>query len=377
MTPAEAGASTPPARIGVVGASWRARYFLRIARDLPERFVITNLLVRSEDSAARAAGEWNLRATTSVDAFLLAGPYDFVIVAVPVDQVGDLLRTFASAGVPVLVETPPASSLEAMEQLYRDMAGAPVQVAEQYSFQPHHAARLSVARSGVLGVVTSARVSVAHGYHGVSLIRFALGVGFEPVEISGFRIADRVVSARGRDAWSDEYTEHDAPDTTALLQFPAASGVYEFNAEQYFSPIRARHITIRGSRGELRNDDVDYLTVPGFAAHERLVRDDTGRDGDLEAMFLRRISLRDHAHWSNRFESVRFNDDELAVAEVMSRMVRFARVGESFYSLADASHDQYLSLLIEKAVSTGSKTTSRPTAWTYEVSSCSKDRLHA
>lgn len=370
MIARETRAETSPVRIGVVGASWRAQYYFRIARALPEQFQVTGVLVRTAHSVEAVAAEWAIGATTSLEAFLHDGPYDFVVVAVPVEHAGDLVRAFASRNIPVLVETPPASSLEEMEQLYRDTAGAPVQVAEQYRFQPHHAARLSVARSGALGQITSAHVSVAHGYHGISLIRFALGVGFEPAQISGFEMVDRVVSARGRDDWNAQYTESDALNTMALFQFSDSSGVFEFSTEQYFSPIRARHITIRGSRGELRGDEVDYLTVPGFAAHERLAREETGRDGDLEASFLRRVTLRDTAHWSNRFAPARLNDDELAVAEVMHRMARFVRTGTAFYSIADASHDHYLGLLMNEAVATGHRLTSATTAWSHEASTC-------
>lgn len=372
MSAADPRVESAPTRIGVVGAQWRAQYFLRIARDLPERFDVQSVLVATEQSVSKVSARWGLAATTSLDDFLNAGPFDFVVVAVPVEQAGDLVRKLSLAGVPVLVETPPASSLDEMEELYRDTAGAPVQVAEQYRFQPHHAARLAVARTGILGTVTGAHISVAHGYHGVSLIRFALGAGFEPVRISGFRVTDRVVSARGRDAWNDEAVEYDTINTTALLQFPHAAGVLEFGVEQYFSPIRARHITIRGSRGELRNDEVSTLTLPGLAAHESLYRDETGRDGDLEGSFLRRIVLRDVVLWENRFAPARWNDDEIAVAETMHLMTRFARTGHEFYSLADASHDNYLSLLVERAVTTGLYVESAPTAWGAEVSICSE-----
>ncbi|MBC7590706.1 MAG: hypothetical protein H7226_06640, partial [Salinibacterium sp.] len=187
-----------------------------------------------------------------------------------------------------------------------------------------------------------------------------------------FEVVDHVVSARGRDAWATDYTETETPNTTALLQFSGSSGVFEFSIEQYFSPIRARHITIRGSRGELRNDEVDYLTEPGFAAHDRLVREETGRDGDLEGSFLRRISLRDTVHWSNGFAPARFSDDELAVAEVMERMAEFARRGAGFYSLADASHDHYLGMLMTEAVATGRTLTSAATAWSLESSACTQ-----
>ena len=64
--------------------------------------------------------------------------------------------------MPVLAETPPAPDLKGLIQLSKDLPGnARVQVAEQYPFQPLHAARLALARSGKLGEITQAQISVA------------------------------------------------------------------------------------------------------------------------------------------------------------------------------------------------------------------------
>lgn len=365
-----------PVRIGLIGAGWRSKYYLRIAQHLPERFTIARVLVRSESSAARVTNEWGVDAGASFDDFVRDAAFDYVVVSVPVDQAGDLIIRLADAGIPALTETPPASSLEQLCELYTRVGGAGVQVAEQYQFQPHHAARLAIARSGMIGGVSTAHVSVAHGYHGVSLIRMALGVGFEPVTISGFAVSDRVVSARGRDSWNDEYNEYDSVTTTAVLRFGESTAVFEFNVEQYFSPIRDRHITIRGTRGEIRNDAVNHLTVTGQSARERLYREVTGVDGDLEGSFLRRVSLRDTVYYENRFKPARLNDDELAVAEVMHRMAEYVSTGREFYGLADAAHDQYLSLLIDESVASGRPVASADPPWGSASSAASPSARH-
>ncbi len=80
-------------------------------------------------------------------------------------------------------------------------AGAPIQVAEQYQFQPLLAAQLAIASSGRPGTVRDATVSVAHGCHGVDLIRRFLGVGLEAVSIAAHRFASPIVAGRrNRDA---------------------------------------------------------------------------------------------------------------------------------------------------------------------------------
>lgn len=355
------------ASIGVVGASWRAQYYLRIASQLPERFTVRHVLARADSSAERVSESWGVGATTDTTRFLREGPYDYVVVATPREVAPELIQWLVASNVPVLAETPPAANLPALLELFGKVAGAPVQVAEQYPFQPEHAARLKVARSGILGSVTSARMSIAHGYHGVSMLRSALGVGFDRVTISAQAMTEHLVSARGRDGWNDDFVEVDALRTIAVLRFGDETselfGQLDFMGEQYFSPIRSRHISIQGSRGELVDDLVSYLNAPGGAVRESLHREATGLDGDLEGSFLRRIWLGRDVYFENRFVPARLNDDELAVAEVMHRMAEFVDTGMEFYGLADASHDHYLSLLVDQSAETRGDVTSSPMPW--------------
>jgi len=352
-----------PASVGLIGAGWRAEYFLRVARELPERFEITGVLVRSELSAALVRESWAVPVSTTFSDFLRGG-YDYVIVSTPAEAAAQLVVDLVAAGVPVLTETPPAMTVDALLALHERVGGAPVQVAEQYHLQPHHAARLRVAASGVIGEVTSTRVSAAHGYHGLSLARRALGSGFESVLISAQTVADRVVSARGREGWKHELAEVENPRTVALLRFESGgSAVFDFAEEQYFSPVRSRRFSIRGTRGEIDGDQVDYLLAPGRAVHARLERDSTGIDGDLDGSHLRGISLNETRVYENIFAPARLSDDELAVAELMHRMSGFVETGDDVYSLDEASHDQYLALLLQRAATTGSELRSAPMPW--------------
>lgn len=357
-------ATSNPARIGLIGASWRGQYYLRIAQHCPDLFTIARVLARTPASAERIGASYGVPAGTDITAFLRAGGYDYVVVSVPRDQCPDLIRAVVARGIPALAETPPAADVDGLVDLYRDLGSdAPVQVAEQYRFQPHHRARLAAAHSGLLGELTWTRMSIAHGYHGISMIRAALGLGFEPLTITAETTVDRVVNARGRDAWTDEFTMRDSIWTTARLTSSNKVGIYEFNGEQYVSPIRRRQLTIRGERGEIVNDEVAYLVEPGHAVSTRLVREQTGVDGDLEGSFLRSIKLGDRVLYRNAFAPARLSDDDLAVAECMARMHDFVRGGEPYYGLADACHDHYLSLLVDHAARAGGPVVTEPQPW--------------
>ncbi|MGN6126776.1 MAG: Gfo/Idh/MocA family oxidoreductase, partial [Humibacter sp.] len=99
-------ASIRPARIGVVGASWRAGYFYRVAAAVPSQFIVTGGLTRSSDSAERVTTEWGVPTTTDIEDFLARDAYDYVVVAVSPDAVPAVISDLANRGVPVLAEPP-------------------------------------------------------------------------------------------------------------------------------------------------------------------------------------------------------------------------------------------------------------------------------
>jgi hypothetical protein len=59
----------------------------------------------------------------------------------------------------------------------------------------------------------------------------------------------------------------------------------------------------------------------------------------------------------------RLFDDEIAIADCLLRMSAYVAGGPAFYSLAEASQDHYLSLLIHEAVTTGKPVRSTRQAW--------------
>ncbi len=361
--------ATNPATIGIVGAGWRAEYYMRVAALCPDLFRVTQVLTRSAASAARISADWKIPAGTELAVFLAHHTYDYVVVAVPPGSAPQIVKELVVAGVPVLAETPPANDLPALVALYATLGGgSPLQVAEQYQFQPQHWARLEVARAGLIGPVGSTRMSVAHGYHGTSMVRAALGVGFEPVEISAGVALDPVVHARDRGGWAATLNVRASTRTTARLAFGDKTGFYEFNDEQYFSPVRSRRLTINGEWGEIVDDSVNYLAGPGHVVRAMLVREQTGADGDLEGAFLRNISLGERILYQNPFAPARLSDDELAVAECMVRMHRFTQGGPPYYGLADACHDHYLSLLINESAQSGATLISEPQPWSEATS---------
>jgi hypothetical protein len=67
--------------------------------------------------------------------------------------------------------------------------------------------------------------------------------------------------------------------------------------------------------------------------------------------------------YANEFAPARLSDDEIAVATALEKMTAYAQGGPDFYSLAEASQDQYLDLLMQEALETGKQVESRSQEW--------------
>ncbi|WP_334072296.1 gfo/Idh/MocA family oxidoreductase [Paenibacillus sp. A14] len=264
----------------------------------------------------------------------------------------------------MLTETPPAESLEGLLRLYDRVGPAGrVQVAEQFIHQPMHAARLAVAHSGLLGGVSHVQVSAGHGYHGISLIRHLLGIGFEDAEIRGEQIVSPLIKGPNRHGLPPQELLTDSRQDLALLRFGGRTALYDFTYDQYFSRIRGQRVLIRGHRGEIEGREVRALRDYRTPLALELRRIDAGQDGALEGYFHEGVLCGAEWVYRNPFPGARLSDEEIAMAVCLRKMADYAQGGPSFYSLAEASQDQYLSLLMAEAIQTGRTVVSVRQPW--------------
>jgi len=356
---------TSPYRFAVVGAGWRTLFYLRVVAALAERFELTGVVTRSLERAEEVSAAWGVDAFPSLHALLEADRPDFVVLSVPRSVTVEWLEQLTDAGLPVLCETPPAPDLAGLhrvaELLARDIR---VQVAEQYQYQPLHAARLAVTDGGLIGDVSMASLAVCHDYHAFSLMRRHLRITDElaVIRASVFRSTVETgfeTSGPRRARGTVEETR-----TMGFVDFGGRFGVYDFAGEQYFSYIRSPRVGLRGSIGEIADHDVRRLSGLDEPVTQELRREQTGPEGDLGGYALRGISLGDRWVYRNPFPGARLSDDEIAIATSLEHMGRYAQGGPAFYGLADASQDHYLSLCLHEAAATGElvRTESQPWA---------------
>ena len=180
-------------RFIVVGSGWRSLFYWRIAQALPERFELCAMLCRTEEKAEKMHREYGVPVSTSAEQCIALHP-DLVVVAVNKASIAAVSTEWLARGFAVLSETPAAleeDALRALWQLHRQ--GAKLQVAEQYWLYPTLAKRLAAVRSGALGTPQFVRLSVAHGYHAVSLARQFLNAGQQPVRVTGRSWTERII----------------------------------------------------------------------------------------------------------------------------------------------------------------------------------------
>jgi predicted dehydrogenase len=365
------GAAMSKPSFAIVGGGWRAAYFLRIARALPERFQVSGVVVRDPVRAQRIEAAWGLTVHPSVQALLRAGRPDFLVVAVSRTSAPVLLAEAAAASMPVLTETPPGPDLAALLDVWKLVAGgAVIQVAEQYPLHPWHAARIALVRSGRLGEISHAQVSVAHDYHGMSLLRLLLGVGFAPARIAARSFTAPLTAGPTRQGPPDRQEIVASIQVIAQLEFGAKLGIHDFASGQYRSWIRSPYLLVRGERGEIRDAEVRYLQDFRTPVMLELRRIDTGLSGGPEP--YRHLGILAGDEWLHRnpFPEASLSDDEIAGATLLHKMAEHVAGGPAPYPFAEAAQDQYLALCIEEAIRTGTVVTTETHPWANQALLC-------
>lgn len=355
-----------PVRIAIVGTGWRARFYIRLAQAMPDKFELVGIAVRRAESVAAISAEFNVKVFTSVTELVSKTSPEYVVSSVPWATNPDVLNTLVSLNIPVLSETPPAPDADQLRNLWSEVGDRNlVQVAEQYLLLPGHAARLAATARGEIGTVTSVQVSSTHGYHAVSMMRGFLGDPYSPTTVNASTFIAPLVDPLIRDAWNSDQSEKQATTTIATIDFGnGKSGLYDFTSNQWHNQLRSRRILIRGSHGEISNDELIRLASPTAIVKSHFNRYQVGHDLNLDGYDTEHISLNGAVIWQNPYLGARLMDEEIAIASMMEKMGAWVRQsGPAPYPLASASQDHLISLAIDDSVRTGMPVTTATEAW--------------
>ena len=330
----------------VVGAGFRAAAYWRLAARLGD--------VSCVGAVVRSPRRLPVPAYSSVEECLAVARPDFLVTALPRAVTPDILVAAVDRGVPVLAETPPAADLRALRSLWSAVGDSGlVQVAEQYLLMPTHAARAAVVARGLIGTPGQVQISSTQLYHAVSLIRGLLGAGRGPVTVRASRHRAPLADPLNRAGWTGDSRPRQATTTIATLDFGAGrTGLYDFTDNQTRNQLRFRRILVRGSHGELRDDEMVRLAAP-----RTIVRTPLERGTD-------HLTLGGEVLFRHPYAGLRFNDDEIATAGLLRATAAWVRgAGPAPYPLAEGAQDQLIALAIEAAADTGRTVTTGVEAW--------------
>ncbi|MFD7657108.1 Gfo/Idh/MocA family protein [Actinosynnema sp. NPDC059797] len=342
----------------IVGSGWRAEYFWRLAAALDDLTCV--------GVVSRGPKELPVPVHLSLDDCLRAKP-DFVVTAVPWSVTPGLVVDLVERGVPVLAETPPAPDLDGLRALWARVGGSGlVQVAEQYTRMPAHAARIALVRGGVIGEPTRVDVSSTHQYHAVSLIRTLLGAGRGPVRVRATRHTAPLADPITRTGWADPVEVKPATTTIATISFEehGTLGVYDFTDNQWHNQLLMRRLLVRGTRGELRDQEVVHLAADRTITRNPVVRRQTGYDLDLAGFDTDHITFNSEVLYRNPYQGRRWNDEEIAIATLLRDTAAWvAGTGPEPYPLAEGVHDHRVALAVAEAADRDATVTTTVEPW--------------
>ncbi len=352
-------------QFGIVGAGWRSEFFLRIVNACRDRFEVTGMVVRSEEKGLAFERKWGVKTFRTLDAMLEKTAPAFTVSSVSWDSNPGVLKQLAERRMPALSETPPAPDVERMTELYKAIVqlNGKVQVAEQVHLRPHHAAQLAVAKSGRLGTVSQAQLSVAHGYHGISVMRKFLGVLFDDATISGNDFKSPIVKGSNRKGPPEKEEVGVSAQQFFRFDFGDRLGLMDFTGDQYFAWIRNERLLVRGERGEIVDQKVYCLKDFRTPLQFDFVRHCAGINGDLQGNGLQGIQLGEDWVYKNPLAPASLMDDEVAIGACLLKMDEYVRTGRDFYSLAEGSQDHYLNLVSQQALAKGQPLKTQRQAW--------------
>jgi predicted dehydrogenase len=342
----------------IVGSGWRSEFFWRLAAALEGLACVGVVSRRPQDLPVPVY--------LSLDECLAAAKPDFVVTAVPWDVTPSLVVELVERGVPVLAETPPAPDLDGLRDLWHKVGDSGlVQVAEQYTRMPAHAARVALVRSGVIGDPTRVDVSSTHQYHAVSLIRSLLGLGRGPAEVRAVRTTALLADPLSRDGWADPVVVKQATTTIATIAFREGGfGLYDFTDNQWHNQLLMRRLLVRGTKGELRDQEVIRLTADRTIVRSSIVRRQTGYDLDLDGFDTDHITFGAEVLYRNPYQGQRWNDEEIAIATLLQDTATWVSdSGPAPYPLADGIQDHRIALAIEEAADHGTPTQVADEPW--------------
>ena len=159
--------------------------------------------------------------------------------------------------------------------------------------------------------------------------------------------------------------------TVATFEFENGKvAFYDFDGEQYRSPIRKNTMRLQGTRGEIIDDKVYYLDQANdgvckpIEVSTRKVRTEYDNPNLREIEEVLSVTFNGETLYEPAFGQCGLAQDETSMAIMMRQADLYGKgLAESPYPLADALQDAYTMLLMQRACETGEKVKTERQVW--------------
>ena len=351
-------------RFGIVGTGWRSGFFLRAAAARPDLLQCVGLVSRNPDRTDHLGAPFGVPLFGSAEEMINKENPLFTVTSVKRGFGPQAIQQLVELGQPVLAETPAGETVEDLKNTYALVQqGAKIQVAEQYHLQPHHFTGIAYAHSGKLGQLTQAQVSAANGYHGISLMRRYLGIGYENAMVTGSTFTSPIVKSATRSGPPEKEEIVETTQKFGKFDFGDRLGLLDFIGDQSRSEIRGDRLVVRGTRGEILQDKATYLQDHITPIPQQFQRIEAGRCGNLEGYYLKGYTVGDEWLYRNPLAPGSLADDDIAVGHCVLKMAEYLQNGTEFYSYAEACQDRYLDIIMSQAQETGEQIETTTQIW--------------
>lgn len=316
-------------RFAIVGSGYRSLFYVRIAKALPDKFELIGMLCRTQEKADLMASKHDIITTCDINEIIDKKP-DFIVSAVNKAGMCDNCIKWLELGFPVISETPAALETDKLVELWElHKKGAKLQVAEQYFCYPDLQKLVDIINSGIIGETVSVNISAMHDYHAMSMIRAILGIGICNMKIIGKTFELPVTETKTRYETLTTGKVVLKPQTQLTMEFDNGKvAFYDFNSEEYRSPIRKPYILVRGTRGEI-------VFRYGSARIYYLDENNLGQEKNVE--------------FDQKDVITGLGQDETAISKIMLGMKEYIDGGKAAYPVEYALEDAYVSLLMQRA----------------------------
>lgn len=324
-------------KVGICGFGYRTGFYLRIIKKL-NNFSIVGIYspFEEEKEKIKKAG-YNV--INSINEFVDLKPL-FIINTMSKKINFNMSIDLLNLGFYVLQETPYSIYLKDLV----DTNYYKLQIAEQYQFYPSIIAYKKLIDFNVIGEVKEIHLSLMHDYHAYSVIRYLLNVNTIP-RIYGFRYCDYVARTRNRIEIFNDGLVIKKEKKHIIFKFNDKTAIYDFNSEEYRSPIRNKYIHILGTRGEVFNDIVYYLDSNNNPKKEFI--NINKQEEQILSITFKDLEL----FKSNTFYN--FNEDEYAICTYLVKMCNFVKYNEIVYLNKYAIEDAIMSIKMNEVEEIG------------------------